>query len=185
MMGNKKPPQGTAMLKRLTMKIDKDTLYYVEAQAQKLSAFRLETMELLSKRAHTLVTLLLGGGGALAAFAISLLEKKVESWLYVGVFAAAAWLFMIAALATLKCLRTLEVVPPGFNPRGLLASPLPVDELRRWALESLDGRMQGWAQRNNSQALWLDRAYLAAAVTPLVAILFSVAVYWLVPGVQG
>ena len=43
-----------------------EKLDFIEAQVATLVAFRLETMELLNKRAHALIALQLGGGGARA-----------------------------------------------------------------------------------------------------------------------
>lgn len=180
MTDEKKPPQGADVLQAWAM----DSLDYIEAQAAKLTAFRLETMELLNKRAHTLVTLLLGGGGALAAFGIGLLEKQAQPWIVAGVLCAAMLLFVVAGVGAWRCLSTEVVYPPGNEPLNLLPYRLQLDAMRLAELSSLQVRQEGWAAGNSRKGLWLNRLYMATALIPLAATVLALGVLWLVPGAR-
>lgn len=146
-----------------------DKMNYIEAQAQAWANFSLETMELLNKRAHTVVTLMLGGGGALMAYVFTLLERKTALWLVVLAAVAALWLMAWATVGVFRCVRTLSMVPPGNMPGPLLISQQSLEDMRRERLVELGGRVQAWGQRNVRQAEWLDRIYFAAAATPVAA----------------
>lgn len=159
-----------------------DALDYVEAQAQRLTTFRLETMELLNKRAHTLATLQLGGGGALAAFGVALLDKPRLHWAAVGVLVAAALWFVLAAWTTRNCLVTEELYPPGNEPQTLLQYTHDLPALRRSELLSVQDRQVLWRKRNEALSLALDKAYMATALTPLPACAAAWVVFWLARG---
>jgi hypothetical protein len=146
-----------------------DRIEFIEKQAERLSGFRLETMELLNKRAHTLVTLLLGGGGGAAAYAVG--QPPEREWVTWALGAGALWLFGVAFYAVWKCLRTAEMFPPGEEPGYLLPEAVrPVEELREGCLRSLDARMKAWAERNTEVGVSLNHAYIAATFTPLAMV---------------
>lgn len=142
---------------------------YVEAQTKDWADFTLETMELLNRRAHTLVTMLLGGGGALLAYSLTLLERSAPGWLVAMAASSAVWLLFLSAVGVLRCVRTLPLIPPGNKPGPLLVRDQVLDEMRKERLIDLGGRVKSWAERNVVQADWLDRIYMAAAATPLAA----------------
>ena len=150
-----------------------EKLDFIEAQAKTLTAFRLETMELLNKRAHTLITLQLGGGGALASLAATLIEKSAPCWVVLGLVTAAVGLLLLAAIGAWLCLFTAPIVPPGNTPKNLYESELEVDDLRAAELSGLQQRQADWGDRNWRLGLALNWLYLATCVVPLVAIVVS------------
>ena len=151
-----------------------EKLDYIEAQVATLVAFRLETMELLNKRAHTLIALQLGGGGALASFAASLIEKAAPAWLVLGVVVAAVGLLLIAAVGAWLCLFTAPVTPPGNTAKNLYEPELPLDDLRAGELAAVDVRLAEWGTRNRSVGVALNWLYAATAAAPLLAIAVAV-----------
>lgn len=154
------------------MEIDKDTLDWVETQVQKLATFRLESMELLNKRANVLVTLQIGGGGGLSAFAVNLLDKDVPRPIILGVIIAAVMLFVLAAVAVLMLMFTESVLPPGNEPQNLLddvTAKKTLLEVRKEELDMLQERQTAWAARNKRVGIRLNCFYFATAMVPFAA----------------
>jgi len=168
-------------------------LQYLEAAGLRNAAFRLETMELMNKRAHTVATLALGGGGALCAFAIVKVSSPPG---FAALIAAGVWLFLVALFAVVKCLHTSDVRPPATEPVKLMgalrewstyleASKLDADvpgadsiriqnvsslaRLREGQLKVLDKTILQYAEINNASAANLNNAYLLAVATPVIA----------------
>lgn len=153
------------------MNIDEKALDYIERQAGVLSVFRIETMELLNKRANTLVALQLAGGGSLAGFAISI-TGKAPHCAFVAVLVASGLLFLLAVAGVCLCMFTQSVYPPGNTPDNLLGSAgtsSDLLQLRHAELLSLQVRQSSWADRNNQVGRRLNNLYLATALVPMVA----------------
>lgn len=149
-----------------------DTLDFVEKQADRLASFRLETMELLNKRAHTLATVLLGGAGAAAVYYLKTIGEGAASLVMARhLLSAAVWLFAVAAVVVWKCLRTGLSYPPGEEPAALLDYTGDLSSLRQGCLRTLDLRTRQWADRNTTCGVWLNHCYLAAILTPIVAMM--------------
>ncbi len=55
-----------------------ELLDYVEEQGRRNAAFSVETLELMNKRAHTLLTLLLAGAGATGTMALAQLIAQAK-----------------------------------------------------------------------------------------------------------
>ena len=123
---------------------------------------------------HTLIALQLSGGGALASFAASLIEKAAPAWLVLGVVVAAVGLLLIAAVGAWLCLFTAPLTPPGNTPKNLYESDLPVDALRAGELASVELRLSAWADRNGRVGTALNWLYAATAAAPLLAIAAAV-----------
>jgi hypothetical protein len=172
MTDEKKPPQEGGGGKTQAMNIDKETLDYVEAQVSRLTSFRLESMELLNKRTHTLITLQLGAGGGLAAFAVNLLGKPVERWIVVGVVIAAALLFLLAVAGVLLCMFTESMYPPGNEPEILMRQVSVRNDLlalRAAEIMSVQARQAQWAERNHRVGGALNFLYFFTAIVPFAA----------------
>ncbi|WP_092002930.1 hypothetical protein [Polaromonas sp. OV174] len=184
MKDEKKPPQGAGVVQG-----GMDSLDYIEAQAGKNAAFRLETMELLNKRGHAMLALLLGGAGAAGAYALGRLGQPDALWSFSALVPVALWWFGLAAWVAVKICRTQELYPPTNEPQKLLEymeGPLEVYRaeltaegrqpesalvmLRRSELLSRQSRIDGYVKNNMTVAARLDRAYLCAAATPVWAL---------------
>lgn len=165
-----------------------ELLDYVEEQGRRNAAFSLETLELMNKRAHTLLTLLLAGAGATGTMALAQLGPGGARWVLWPAAAVSMWWFALAAWVAVKALRTREVRAPAGEPGALLkhfeelhhfarsaaldrAQELDaLEELRRDELHTLDATAHGYRQASTAVAGALDKAYLGAAVTPLLAV---------------
>ena len=145
-----------------------DKIEYVEKQVERLATFRLETMELLNKRAHTLVTWLFGGASALGAYFVSLLERGSPPWMASAALGAALWLFWVAAVTARRCLMTGLMLPPGEEPEPMLDYSGSLEEIRQVNARRLGARTRAWASTNTQCGTWLNYCYLAAACTPIV-----------------
>ena len=131
-----------------------DALDYVEAQAQRLTAFRLETMELLNKRAHTLATLQLGGGGALAAFGVALLDKPRLHWAAVGVLVAAALWFVLAPGRPTTAWSAKSCTRPAMSRKRCCSTPMTC---RRCAAPSCSACKTARCFGANATRRWASR----------------------------
>lgn len=194
MQDKKKPPQGAVVVKAQAM----ESIDYIEAQASKNAAFRLETMELLNKRGHAMLVLLLGGAGAAGAYALGRLGQPGGVWSFCALAPIALWWFGLAAWGAVKVCSTQEIYPPTNEPRKLLdylEGPLEVYRaeltsegqqpeaalvlLRRHELLSLQKRIDGYVQNNSTVAARLDRVYLCAAGTPILSLVGVLIARWL------
>ncbi len=173
-------------------------LDWLEREAERLAAFTFETHELLTKRAHALLTLLLAGAGAAGGAALSAAGQPERAAVLVGLGAVSVWWFALAAVLALRTLRTREVRAPAAMPAtwlNLLKTDVaryvreceiegaaPVDGLR-WAREKRLGRVEeAIVEVRQSCALLadhLDGAYLRAAATPVVAAAALALAHWL------
>ena len=149
---------------------------YIEARVKELVAFKLETMELLNKRAHLLITLQLGSGGALATFAAGLIDKSAPYWLVTGVVAGALMLLVTASVGAQLCLFTEPVLPPGNEPKNLMTLDKELAALRLGELAAVQKRLEQWSDRNARIGAALNGLYIATAAIPLLAIVLAVAV---------
>jgi hypothetical protein len=155
------------MVTNLT-EVSMEPMEYFEQQAAKTTAFHLESIETLNKRAHTLVTLLLGGAGAVGTVAIGMAERNGPWWWLVALFGAMAWLFAVATYIVRKGLMTEVIYPPGNEPANLLPGEGDLDSLRREELKQVGHRINGYVKRNGAIAAALDRAYQFTAATPII-----------------
>lgn len=162
-----------------------DHLDFIEEQARRNAAYSLESMELMSKRAHALVTLLLGGAVATGGYALNLVGKPGALWSLVGLAAVSLWWFAVAAFAVVAALRTRECRAPANSGQALLDyfnGPLATHAaanggesfdrlaaLREGELKTLSATVQVYCRNSNAVAWALDKAYIATALTPLVA----------------
>lgn len=155
------------------MQIDEKVLEYMEAQTAKLSAFRLESMELLNKRANVLITLQLASGGGLAAFAVNLIEKDLAPEVVVrGVIYAAIGMFMLALASAVSLMLTRKILPPGNEPNNLFMDAKAKPDLlalRASELRFLQERQDGWRLRNEDVGRRLNFLYFYTAILPFLA----------------
>ncbi len=166
-----------------------DLLDYVEAEAKACADFQIACRDVVLKEANTTVAGLFASGVGGLAYAVSLSDKPAMVWAAWGVAAGSAYLFMLALLMVVFCLRTQNVWPPANDPGLLLdAEELKggkpganisdrVEALRRANLRSKQRSIDNNRAINASVARWLDRLRLAAVLVPLVFTAVAVWVY--------
>ena len=167
-----------------------DELTFIEQQGQRNAAFSLENWELMNKRTHALLTLLLGGAAGTGAYALGQLGKPGGQWVLWALGTVALWWFVLAAWVAVRALRTQEVRAPAGDGQRLLEhlrGPLaayikqahldgedPADGLtllREGELWVLQKTTAGYRASSTRIAKTLDYAYVGAAVTPVWALL--------------
>ncbi|HEY5582562.1 MAG TPA: hypothetical protein VIK56_15635 [Rhodoferax sp.] len=165
-----------------------EILDFAEAQGQRNAAFSLETLELMSKRAHALLSLLLGGAGAAGAYALGQIGKPGGAWSLGALGAVSLWWFVLAAWVALRALRTQEVRAPACDGQALVEHARALDDyikqakyegespadvltlLREGELMTLQKTADDYRSASKSIAQALDRAYLWIAITPVGAL---------------
>lgn len=180
-----------------------DLLDYAEAQGRRNADFSLQTLELLSKRAHALLVLLLGGAGAAGGVALARLDMAGAAMVVAGLGAVSLWWFALAAVLAFCALPTREVrAPAGVgwvlleHARGPLADyakQVAVEGgaegvkgatdaltlLRESELRVLQETGAQYRAASTAMARAIDGVYRTAALTPLLAGVALVLARWL------
>lgn len=173
-----------------------EILDFAEKQGQRSAAFSLETLELMSKRATTLLTLLLGGAGATGAYALGQIGKPGSLWALCALGAVSLWWFSLAAWVTVCAMKTQVVSAPAGGGLALLEQAKKYDDyikqakiegespadcltlLREMELRILMKSQDGYRNASALTARALDVAYIGAAATPAFAVA-GLAIAWL------
>lgn len=172
-----------------------ELLDYVEAQGRRNAEFSLQTLEIIARRCHALLVLLLGGAGAAGGVALAHLAHPPGHVVAVGLGAVSAWWFALAAVLAFCALPTRQVrAPAGVgwvllqHARGALgdyvrqvaveraAAAGPDGEgcdvlsgLRESELRVLEATAAQYRDASTAVARVLDVVYRAAALTPVLA----------------
>lgn len=156
-----------------------DLLEYVEAEARASAEFQIACRDVVLKEANTTVAGLFAGGVGALAYAVSLSEKPAMMWAAWGMAASSVYLFVLALLTVVFCLRTQNVWPPANDPGLLLdAEELKEDgtsvgglaSLRLANLRSKQRSIENNRVINAGVARWLDCLRLWAVLVPVVFI---------------
>lgn len=180
-----------------------DVLDYAEAQGRRNADFSLQTLELLSRRAHALLVLLLGGAGAAGGVALARLDVAGAALVVAGLGVVSVWWFALAAMLAFGALPTRDVrAPAGVgwvllqHARGPLADYAKQAAVERAAAGLADGgdvlallreselrvlqeTAAQYRDASTAVARVLDRVYRAAALTPLLVGVALALVRWL------
>lgn len=165
-------------------------LDYIEEQARRNVGFSLETLELLTKRSHTLLAMLLGGAGAVGSIALAQWAAGSSAWLLAPLAAVSLWWFLLAYLVLTRALATRVVKAPAGQPGRLLdylQGPLttyvqqklaesgemldPLTLLREGEIRKQEEAGALAREASNGVADALELAYTLVACTPVVALL--------------
>lgn len=174
-----------------------DVLDFVEEQGRRNAAFSLEGLELLSKRAHTMLALLMGGAGAAGGVALGHLGPTGNAQVLAGLGTVSLWWFCLAALLAFRALPTRTMRAPAGEGRVLLDHARagladyikqarlegePVSDalalLREGELQVLQKTAGQYRDANKAMARVLDVVYRASAVTPLLVLAALALLRW-------
>lgn len=159
-----------------------DALKFVEERGGRALEIVRKSYDDLHERAYKLATLLLAGGGAMAAYALGrfgVAASPVE-WLPIAVLAL-VWLSAAARLVLHGA--GSQKVPYGVGPAKLLqyhddwisaaaTSEKALEEMRRQEIALEDERVGQYAAACDKRSEAIDRAYkLAVVAAPLAAIM--------------
>lgn len=153
------------------MSILSEKIDWIEKQAAENLKFRLQNCETLSKEANNLLTLLLAAIGAVVAYAIKSVGNETLNSLLVAAISTGAWLVLVAMILVVKCIMTSELIPLGNEPKNLMLEDYSLDQIKVFELDNVQDSINKMAFRNGNTAYWLDKARLAAVLSPLIFIL--------------
>jgi len=156
-----------------------DILEYTEKTADETLAYLRESYDELHERLQKLVTALIGGAGAVAAFAMTQYHQPEMRLLAITIGSLAAVWFVIAIVAMVGG-RSREL-SPGNGPGNVLkyydqrlgeqvgkpdleAREIALETTRRAELELQQRRLREYSSACTRRAKILDRAYMAVSI---------------------
>lgn len=167
-----------------------DVLDYVEDRAGKTVEVARKAYDDLHERVYKLATVLVGGGGAVGAYALSKVAEDPGATLWAPLGALSlSWLATAAQLIWVGA--TSRAASPGNGPKNLLGYyRARVDEkwnaedafriTREAELDLLQGRISAYNDGCISRAEAVDRAYKTVAIaSPLVPMATALIIRWL------
>jgi hypothetical protein len=153
-----------------------DELDFFEAEAKENAAFHIACAETLMREANTFLNLLLAGAGGALALMVTLAEKLAPTWQIFGTAATSAYLFLLAGLLLLKCLRVRPIYPPANEPKNLMQDGFSLEQIRRAEMKARQTCIDINRIRNDAVGLWLNRCRGMTAATPLIFLAVAAAV---------
>ena len=152
-----------------------EKLDFLETEARSNAAFHIACADALENQGHTFLILVLAGAGAALGYAINLFEKSAQRWLVYGLVAVTVYLFVIAAIVTIKCLWARPMYPPANEPQNLDQESHDLDAIRRVDISNRQHCIDLNRDRNDVVGLWLNRCRLLAVATPIVFVAVALA----------
>lgn len=153
-----------------------EQLDYVEAAAKENAAFHISNADALARESNMLLNILLGGAAGSLAYVVTLAEKGAALWLKAGVAAISAYLFIVAGILLLKCLRVRPIFPATNEPKNLLPEGFDLDSVRRAELKNRQACIDANRDRNDSVGMWINRCRALATATPIIFTVAALAV---------
>jgi hypothetical protein len=148
-----------------------EKLKWIEDEARANAAFHVASADVLAKEANTTLNLMLAGASGSLAYMVSLVERSGWVWSAAGMGAVSGYLFALAAVLVVKCLRIRKIWPAANEPENLIKSDLDLADLMTDQLASKQRCIIRNRDRNEEVSLWLNRCRVAVTATPLVFIL--------------
>lgn len=144
-------------------------LDWVEAQALENLRFHIQTAELLTKEANSMLMIVLAGVGGVSAYTVKLVDTHAAYWLMVATVTFGICLLGLAARLIVKCMK-IDVIPaPTNEPRNIYQPTYSLRVLREVELENIQVRIEDVRARNEKVADRLDRIRLYALVVPVIS----------------
>src|SRR5690349_18070796 len=127
-----------------------------------------ENADMLRREANTMLTLFLAGAGVALAYAAP--DKSSVPGVAAAAFVSSVYLFGLAIIVASKTLSFGEY-PAMWNEPRELGKEADLARMRARELDLLQERIDGAARINAARSRWLYRCRVAAAATPIVALL--------------
>lgn len=145
---------------------------WVEDAAKANAGFQISCADALERQGSAFLNLALAGAGGSLAYAVNLFEKQTPLWQSIGMAAASAWLFIVAALVIFNVLWTRPIYGPANDPGNLKAAyGMALCEAQRFELQNRQFCIDANRARNDVVGRWLNICRGLAATTPLAFIL--------------
>jgi hypothetical protein len=145
-----------------------DRLSYIENAGRESLKSHHENADMLRREANTMLTLFLAGAGVALAYAAP--DKSSVPGVAAAAFVSSVYLFGLAIVVASKTLSFGEY-PAMWNEPRELGKETDLARMRARELDLLQERIDGAARINGARSRWLNRCRVAAAATPVVALL--------------
>ena len=156
-----------------------ESIDWIENQAEKNLEFHHGCLENLRKEAHVILSIVIVAIGSLFGYLLQVVDVTVgfanQRWLVLlPSFALLAYLVTTGNIVISKVLRIRDIEPPTNEPKNLLphVKEYSCDQLRKFELDNLQGRIDRTRQRNDETAksITLVRRFLCFAPVVFVAV---------------
>lgn len=189
MTDEKKPPQGAGGDKKAAM----EPLDYMEREATRTLGLLMAEYAASHERVYRLLTLLVGGAGALGSYTLSRLTARASlvEWLPLAAlalwwFGSAAWLMWrgvqshrLGVGATPNVLGASYAAKGGdFGVERADENKLALVKTRLAELATQQDRIQDYLKACAARAVAMDKAYWAAAASPVPPLLALTVAWW-------
>jgi hypothetical protein len=148
---------------------ESERLDWVEKAALENIKGHIKSAEDMKRESNGALTVILAGAAGSLAYAAKFLEAPSQMDLAVAFGALAFYLFALGATLVHRCLRIGEFPPPTNEPAHLNQKQYSVNRLREVELRNMQRRIEAAAAINESTAGRLNRIWMAATASPLVA----------------
>lgn len=128
-------------------------------------------MDLITREAHTTLTITLSALGVTVGYAIKVIEQG-SGWGYVASFTA-LYLGATAFVLVWECLRVKDFPSVYNDPANLNRPHMDFDVLRMKEIENLQARIEMAQKLIAEKSIWLNRARVMLLATPLVVVFAS------------
>lgn len=133
--------------------------------------FTLECMEIIRREANTALSFLLAGGGASLAYAIKLFTEAHVSAIVFAILGLSIYFFVLAAFILQCCLKHRGACGETNEPKVLYQKKFELDKIREVDLGNLQSAIDENRSRADQMAASLNKARLAAILSPAVFLL--------------
>lgn len=190
MTDEKKPPQEVAVVQRRAM----EPLEYMERESTRTLSLLMSEYAASHERVYKLLTLLVGGAGAVGSYVLSRMAVASPPAEWVPLAVLALWWFAIAAWLMWRGVQshrlgvgaTPNVLGSSYSAKGgdfgvdvTSENQLALTNTRLAELATQQVRIQDYGDACAARAKAMDAAYWAAAASPLPPLL-ALAAVWLV-----
>ena len=152
-------------------------LDFFEAEAKENAGFHIACAETLMREANMFLNLLLAGAGGGLALTITLAEKLAPAWQTVATGATSGYLFLLAGLLLMKCLRVRPIYPPANEPKNLMQEGFSIEQIRKAEMKARQVCIDANRDRNDEVGFWLNTCRGMAAATPIIFLAVAAVVY--------
>lgn len=160
-----------------------DALDFAEKRGEETLKYLRSSYDDLHERVHKIVTALVGGSGAVGAYAMTKMAGSDDHAQAISLVSLAAAWFIIAATVAIKGARSRNL-SPGSGPGKIWNyHSARLHEIQFWILDRADRalattreaelslqqqRVSEYIKACSDRAIVLDRAYVAVAFSPLI-----------------
>lgn len=157
-----------------------DLIEWVEGQAKENLQSRIDNLDKLITDANGFLKIILAGLSAASVYLLKIhASGNPEGWLSIGLIVTSVYLFLMATVLIIKCLKADVFYPPTNEPRNLYQKEYDLLAIRETELDNTQENIDFMVVRNTGIADWLDRVKMLIIFTPVVFLLTALVVVYL------